>query len=459
MNLTLNQEDPQLTYNVAAMATIELLLSSFMNTLPVDENGNRSQFIESLRAKYEQDGNEEAGMAAAQLLGHGDDKIAHVVSFSEGIQEFVNQENPYIDGGMELAKTLGLKWDEPLYKALLGSYSEDDFMENLKSNASSPQLMGLVSGLFGVIDILQDLKTQLENGGDVPSIYWSIGKTPEFFMTNFRDLSELQNRVLKDLKDEYLTITYSPLTDIPLLIESEIVEFDRLFQSANSNRDWSYLAKRMKMSEPEIELIYEDRNALKMGYQVTTFYSFDREQRLNYAILSAIQEYLSFLRSEINRPRLYESLKEKLADDRIMLSQAGRDFMESCFVNLAQSKDGKTDVDEKEYMMTTEDVNHLIQANFVGFGDPVERKLLDCNFENKTHLAYFIGQVLRPLIKADGCIIDLENIPTFLRSNFKEFESVTDEYAKTLSRRHIDLDGSLKKALKVSSEKYSIKLK
>lgn len=227
-------------------------------------------------------------------------------------------------------------------------------------------------------------------------------------------------------------------TDATLFAEAEHREFQRLFVSGESGKDWSYLSHRLEIPELYVEQIYRNRISVITGEYKSLYVasSKDKVKHESYAVLLAARDYVTFLATPVSSIPIHSGFKSipSAIDDRIQLSESCRNYVQDCFMELTLDING---MDTGKSLMKESDVHYFLQSNFKGFGQPLPRKTLSSSFKSKTHLSYFVGEILRPLIGFDECFITLDSICRLMRANFLEFQDQSKDSLQTALRNRV----------------------
>ena len=233
----------------------------------------------------------------------------------EGLQETVEGDDPYAEGAQEYAKLLGFGWNEEAYRDYARTYGDAGFEIRVYDENESPEIMGLVSGIYTSIQILEELLTLMNEGRPIPPIYFE-GNRVKFIEANEKQLVDITNRVFEELKADYEDTLKLGAVAKEDYCTIEIKMFQGLFEPGKSHFDAGYLSERMRLSKKEIKSVFQDRNAVLGGRFELTYSSYDEQKRCNYAILLAIQRYIKFLRAE---------LPEGVELEKIATSKTGQD--------------------------------------------------------------------------------------------------------------------------------------
>lgn len=248
----------QLEYNRAALATLEMVLTSVF--------------------------------ATAQQMSNG--LLDHLRHSREGIADLLNPVDPDLESVDGIAQLFGFKFDRQLYHAYLKITGEDQFLEALFKPEADLDHLGLVSGLQTAEVILLDTIKDIEGGKDLDELYTDFSSGSTFVVGNMLDLdygwtavrNELHSHGKENLAEEFKD------NDFNKTIERE--EFIRLFLSGNEQHNWMYIADRLGLTTDQITKVYQERNAVLNGTFVKTYYSTDRDQRFHYAVLLAVRDYI-----------------------------------------------------------------------------------------------------------------------------------------------------------------------
>lgn len=232
---------------------------------------------------------------------------------------------------------------------------------------------------------------------------------------------------------------------MPVFIEVEFAEFQRLFTSTGD--DCTYLSRKLGTDHAHIRKLKELSYDVIHGKYVSTYFSFDTEEHLDYGWLLAARKYLDFLRSPLSRiTNPGKPLPD--SDDRIPLDERQKKFMESCFSSFLLEKHFMAD---DATPIKREDLDYFLQANFTGFGDKVQRKKFKVPFRNTTHFVAYVKQILVTLYKGKQTSHDYHSYKTLITKNFEGFESLkektmTDYFSKQIKDMSKPLYALIEKA-------------
>ena len=159
-------------YFSAGVTTVEYLQRWFLSAVPNKEGNKHTQKLFSQTKEYLK---KETAKAAQEILFDLEkmesNKDNFIQGFIEGIQDWVEGENPDIGSAEWLANTLKIKWNVDRYRTYASFYSEEKFLNKIYEIGENPELMGMISGIHSEITILQDLQSLLKQGKDIPDIY------------------------------------------------------------------------------------------------------------------------------------------------------------------------------------------------------------------------------------------------------------------------------------------------
>ena len=291
---------------------------------------------------------------------------------------------------------------------------------------------------------------EVQPGEDNPAIthlFLIDGITNPFVDTNKAELDHIIDTNYEILTDTFHARQKDEAVSMPVFIEAEFTEFQRLFSS--NDKDWSYLSRRLGTDEAHIRKMKELSYDVIHGKYVSTYFSFDAEEHMDYGWLLAARKYLDFLRSPLSKiTNPGKPLPDN--DDRIPLDEKQKKFMESCFSSFLLEKHFMAD---DATPMTREDLDYFLQANFKGFGDKVARKKFKVAFRNATHFVAYVKQILVTLYDGKQPSHEYHRYKSLITKNFDGFESLkektmTDYFSKQIK----DMSTALYKRIHEASE-------
>lgn len=276
----------------------------------------------------------------------------------------------------------------------------------------------------------------------------TTGKIPQELSLKKMEMQHTMKVLCNRLVDTFNATIKLRSTNKKMYIESELTEFERMFRTGEGTVDWSYLSKRMNLSEAGLEELYKHRfDVINGRHQFVPEYN--RDLFLKYGVLLGMLNYMDFLRDYINMPRLYDKyrLVSPDVDERIDLSEEGRLYVKECMQELLLDIDGK---DKGSPIMSQEDIIYFLGANFKGFTDSgtVPYKLFDTGFVRKAHLAHFIYLVMDPLRVTKNCFVGYDNISALIINNFKGFQDQSIESVQRTMRKATKIPAHILSAIK-----------
>lgn len=226
------------------------------------------------------------------------EQLVNYVAFTEGSSWLINEEDPDIESAQGIVELLEGTWDEISFKEYIKVplQSRYEYLTNVKG--INVYMFGFVMGIKAAIKSTEELIKLLECGKSLADIYIGFDTPGEFLKMNSDDLDYSRNAIFNDLVIQFTSEATNGFSNIDQLRKTEKLEFEMLFMPYGKTHDWTYLADRMGIEIREVEELYEYRKHIDNGLYVGTYYSFDRDQRLTYAFLFAIRDYLEFLGSE-----------------------------------------------------------------------------------------------------------------------------------------------------------------
>lgn len=314
-----------------------------------------------------------------------------------------------------------VEWDKADYLRYVDSYTELEFEILANEATERPDLMGMVAGLNETINCLQELKTLLGEYNNLLEPYEHPVQQRQFHTDNVRSLQKMISETLKAMVGRLALDLNSPHVDKAELVDAEFKIFSRFFASKLSVSDQRFVARRLGLSEDQAMSIHEIHSDVLTTEYTKTYKSFDVEQRRKYARIFACRFYLEYLEGLIEYMKLNFGLvpEAPVLDDRIRLQSEVLDYVKNCFSLLNLDKNGGRLL---EPVMTKDDIDYLIQSNFLSDTEvPIPRKLLNVK-TNKGNLAFFMGNVFLKILpfRSPEQIISLEDLTNFLRDNFKD---------------------------------------
>lgn len=265
------------------------------------------------------------------------------------------------------------------------------------------------------------------------------GKIPQELSLKKMEMQHTMKVLCNRLVDTFNATMELRSTNKKMYIESELMEFERMFRTGEGTVDWSYLSKRMNLSEAGLEELYKHRfDVINGRHQLVTEYN--RDLFLKYGVLLGMLKYMDFLRDYINMPRLYDKyrLVSPDVDERIDLSEEGRLYVKECMQELLLDIDGK---DKGSPIMSQEDITYFLGANFKGFTDSgmVPHKLFKTRFKVNEHLARFIYQMMYPLMVRPDCYVTYDQIRDLIIHNFDGFQNPKSTSVERAMRKSSDV--------------------
>lgn len=215
--------------------------------------------------------------------------------FITGLESWVDFDQPEMESPKELAGLMEIKWDAGMYLFYIDTFDTSEFIESINEPDTILGLMGIVSGIHRSISNFQSLLQMLQDGKELDELYTHRKADVSFIKTNEKDIEHSKMMLYSDLISGYDQMLELQPEKEEFILNNEVKEFERLFESGQSKVDWTYLSKRMLIPIDQIEQIYQDRHGITQGDYLFTQFSFDRDERLNYAILLGVREYISFL--------------------------------------------------------------------------------------------------------------------------------------------------------------------
>ena len=227
------------------------------------------------------------------------DLIEYTKFFISDIKYSIDFEEVVVDFPKLLAEVMKVDWDQGMYLFYIDTYGTDVFDDSINEDDTILGLMGIVAGIHTSIKNLEDLQRQLESDKELDDLYKHQKAGVSFIQTNGSDIEHSKSQLYKDLINGYEQMVELQPDNVKSIVANDVKEFGRLFESGQSNLDWSYLAERMFLSVADVESIYQERNGVLMGSYKFNQFSFDRDKRLNYAMLLGVQDYIKFITNSL----------------------------------------------------------------------------------------------------------------------------------------------------------------
>lgn len=339
------------------------------------------------------------------------------------------------------SKIYGIEWDAESYARYVGASSVLEFEDRAERSSENPAMLGLVAGLVETIKCLKELTSLLTPIDDLLAPYDHADAGSQFHSDNVRSLQKKISATVTAMVRSLARELNSPHVNKEWLLAEEFRTFNRFFDAELSENDRRFISRRLNISEAETDKVYGMRSEVYTTHYTKTYRSFDLEQRQRYAMVFACKIYLEYLDNQLSG----KSIKGETAtvevpdpeplDDRIRLHPKVLQYVENCFSLLKYDEDGGN---IKEPVMSSDDVNYLLQSNFV-VREPLTKKPFKANIR-KGYLAYFFGQVLRRLITTSGIPLEdlkVKRIVQFVRENFPDFSSDKYESVEKALRRKL----------------------
>ncbi|MGB1318785.1 MAG: hypothetical protein ACPG5W_11280, partial [Flavobacteriales bacterium] len=228
----------------------------------------------------------------SKIANFKDNPLGYAQHYRRQIVAIIHIEHTNIKGAKVFCKMIGGSWNEEYYRNVLNSIETENWDE-IQQFETNVELLAVAGGTIEAIEVLSHFVQLLENGKDVPIMYYENGI--HFIKANLESCWTSEKAIFHKLLDDYLDMEFRTVSERQWFEKNDKAELETVFKSVSPDHDWSYVIKRLGASLDQLEAIRASRNDFILQNYLSVYRSPDKSSHAKLATLKAIKGFITFL--------------------------------------------------------------------------------------------------------------------------------------------------------------------